>query len=102
MNYSQYRKARKLLNECCNFDNSHCLLLDTVCPQAISYTLLCNWFKEAILPLDKELSEVLLHKLKAKQCISIFTQFKQSQILLRLLSFTAKTQGGRQTAAALL
>ncbi len=69
MNYNQYRKARKLLNECCNYDNGQCLMLETICAQSISRTLLCNWFKEAVLPLDKELSATLLHKHKAKQCI---------------------------------
>ena len=44
-------------------------MLETICAQSISRTLLCNWFKEAVLPLDKELSATLLHKHKAKQCI---------------------------------
>lgn len=69
MNYNQYRKARKLSNECCNFDNGRCLILETICIQAISRTLLCKWFKEAVLPLDKELLAELLHKQKAKQCV---------------------------------
>ena len=69
MNYNQYRKAGKLLNECCNYDKGRCLILETICTQAISRTLLCKWFKEAVLPLDKELSAVLLHKQKAKQCV---------------------------------
>lgn len=69
MNYKQYRKVRKLLNECCNFDKGKCLMLETICAQSISRTLLCNWFKDAVLPLDKELSAVLLHKQKAKQCV---------------------------------
>lgn len=69
MNYNQYRKARKLLNECCNYDKDRCLILETICAQSISRTLLCNWFKEAVLLLDKELSATVLHKQKAKQCI---------------------------------
>lgn len=69
MNYNQYRRVRKLLNECCNYENGRCLLLEKICPQAISRTLLCNWFKETVLPLDKELSATLLHKQEAKQCL---------------------------------
>ena len=49
MNYPQYRKARRLTHECCNYCNGNCLLLDDgeecVCVQSISYSLLCRWFK---------------------------------------------------------
>ena len=30
MNYPQYRKARKLTHECCNYCDGNCLLLDDV------------------------------------------------------------------------
>ena len=43
MNYPQYRKARKLTHECCNYCDGNCLLLDDgeecVCVQSISYPL---------------------------------------------------------------
>ena len=59
MNYRQYRKARKLTHECCNYCDGNCLLLDDgeecVCVQSISYSLLCRWFKAAVLPLDAAL-----------------------------------------------
>ena len=59
MNYPQYRKARKLVRECCNYDCGNCLLLDDgeecVCVQSISYSLLCWWFRAAVLPLDTAL-----------------------------------------------
>ena len=49
MSYPQYRKARRLTYECCNYCNGNCLLLDDgeecVCVQSISYSLLCRWFK---------------------------------------------------------
>ena len=45
MSYPQYRKARRLTHECCNYCNGNCLLLDDgeecVCVQSISYSLLC-------------------------------------------------------------
>lgn len=69
MNYAQYRKMRKLLHECFNLDNDCCLILDIVCAQSISYTLLCNWFREAVLPLDKELQAALLFKHNLKSCV---------------------------------
>lgn len=56
----QSRKVNSLVKkECCNCDGGHCLLLDDgdecVCPQLISYSLLCRWFCAAVLPADKEL-----------------------------------------------
>ena len=53
----QSRKVNSLIKkECCNCDNGHCILLDDgeecVCPQLISYSLLCKWFQTAVLPLD--------------------------------------------------
>lgn len=59
----QSRKVNSLVRrECCNCDNGHCILLDDgdecVCPQLISYSLLCKWFRIAVLPLDKLLYDV--------------------------------------------
>lgn len=43
MNYPQYRRMRKLVHECCNYDGGNCILLDDgeecVCVQSISYSL---------------------------------------------------------------
>ena len=63
MTYTQYRKMRRLVHECCNYDEGNCLALDDgepcVCVQSISYSLLCKWFRAAVLPLDKELTAAL-------------------------------------------
>ena len=41
MDYRQHRRARRLVHECCNYDEGNCLLLDDgepcVCVQSISY-----------------------------------------------------------------
>ena len=54
MDYRQYRAARRLVHECCNYDSGNCLLLEDgepcVCVQSISYSLLCRWFIAAVLP----------------------------------------------------
>ena len=60
LNEAQYRAVKKMTRAACaNNDNGNCLLLDDgetcVCPQAISYSLLCRYFREAVLPADKEL-----------------------------------------------
>ena len=66
MTYSQYRRARKLVHQCCNYESGNCLALDDgeecVCIQSISYSLLCNWFRAAVLPLDEPLATALLYR----------------------------------------
>lgn len=46
MDYRQHRRARRLVHECCNYDEGNCLLLDDgepcVCVQSISFSLLCR------------------------------------------------------------
>ena len=63
MDYRQYRRARRLVHECCNYDVGNCIALDDgeecVCVQSISYSLLCRWFRAAVLPLDRELETAL-------------------------------------------
>ena len=116
MTYQQYRTARRLVHECCNYDCGNCLLLDNhfqwvlflhispvflcpgplapfgtfcgtggtvkccnydcgncllldngeecVCPQSITYSLICKWFRAAVLPLDAGL------------CAALFARFR--------------------------
>ena len=86
----QSRKVNSLVRrECCNCDNGHCILLDDgdecVCPQLISYSLLCKWFRIAVLPLDKLLYAELfktedkkaLYRMRRVLCVKV----KQRQIL---------------------
>ena len=72
MDYQQYRRTRRLVHECCNYDGGNCLALDDgegcVCVQSISYSLLCKWFRAAVLPMDRELEAALYHRLAAKRC----------------------------------
>ena len=70
MDYRQYRRARRLVHECCNYDGGNCIALDDgeecVCVQSISYSLLCRWFRAAVLPQDKELETALFHRLNGR------------------------------------
>ena len=72
MDYRQHRRARRLVHECCNYDEGNCLLLDDgepcVCVQSISLSLMCRWFRVAVLPLDGELSAALLYRGSRKRC----------------------------------
>ena len=73
MNYQQYRAARRLVHSCCNYDYGNCLLLDNgeecVCPQSITYSLICKWFRATVLPLDAGLCAALLHRADRKKCV---------------------------------
>ena len=83
----QSRKVNTLVKkECCNCENGNCILLDDgdtcVCPQLISYSLLCKWFRIAVLPLDKLLYAELYQTEDRKKCTVCGTFFvKQRQIL---------------------
>ena len=60
LNDAQHRRVKKLTRcHCANNVRGCCLLLDDgepcVCVQAISYSLLCRYFREAVLPADREL-----------------------------------------------
>ena len=73
MDHKQLRRAKKLIRKlCCNYDHGNCLALDDgepcVCVQGISYSLLCNWFRAAVLPLDESLETALLHQKEQKRC----------------------------------
>ena len=66
MTEKQFSRAKKLLRRlCANYDRGNCLLLEDdcdpcPCPQLISNTLLCRYFRAAVLPADPELCEEIL------------------------------------------
>ena len=72
MDYRQYRAARRLVHECCNYEDGNCILLDDgepcICVQSISYSLLCRWFIAAVLPIDGELEAALMRRGSWKRC----------------------------------
>lgn len=78
----QYRAVKKMTRaECANNDCGNCLLLDDgetcVCVQAISYSLLCRYFREAVLPADRQLyAEITRDKeIEMKRCAVCKSQF---------------------------
>lgn len=69
----QSRRVHTLVKrECCNCDGGNCLLLDDgdacICPQLISYSLLCKWFRNAVLPADKELYAAIYKTDDRRRC----------------------------------
>ena len=85
MTYQQYRTIRKLVHRCCNYDDGNCLVLECVCVQSVSYSLLCRWFRAAVLPVDKKLYAALFPSPSVKQrrrreCKRLFTPPKHNTL----------------------
>ena len=82
MDYQQYRKMHRLIHKCCNYDDGFCIALDDgekcVCVQSISYSLICKWFRAAVLPMDQELEAALRPHLSTKQCAVCGQRFLSS------------------------
>ena len=71
----QLVRARRLITrECSNFDQDHkeCKVLDggrgCLCPQYISYSMMCYYFRDVVLPLDEKLKKELLPVEKYRRC----------------------------------
>ena len=105
MDYRQHRRARRLVHECCNYDGGNCLLLDDgepcVCVQSISFSLMCRWFRVAVLPLDEELAAALLYRGSRKRCAvrrGLCPQIQPGEILPRLRRAHEENQRRREKA----
>ena len=64
----QLRSVRGLTKRCCNFLDGDCQLLDGVCPQFISRSLICRWFRRAVLPRQPKLEQAILSPKKLRRC----------------------------------
>ena len=64
----QLRSVRGFTKHCCNFLDGDCLLLDGVCPQYISRSLICRWFHRAVLPQQPKLEQAILSPKKLRRC----------------------------------
>ena len=70
----QLRSVRGLTKRCCNFLDGDCLLLDGVCPQFISRSLICRWFRRAALPQQPKLEQAILSPKKLRRCKALELQ----------------------------
>ncbi len=73
MDEEQSRKAKKLIRHlCANYDGGNCLPLDDgddcPCPQLITRTLICKYFRAAVLPANLELYGEIMGKTGMKPC----------------------------------
>ncbi len=73
MTLAQKKQAASLIRrECCNCEDGNCIVLDDgdtcACPQMISYTVCCKWFRWAVLSLDKALKAEIYRGRDLKRC----------------------------------
>ena len=65
MTPAQRKQAASLIRrECCCCEDGNCIVLDDgdtcTCPQTVSFSVCCKWFRWAVLPLDGKLVKELL------------------------------------------
>ncbi|MCC8168970.1 MAG: cysteine-rich VLP domain-containing protein [Oscillospiraceae bacterium] len=69
MTPDQLRRLKALIkNMCCNYIDGKCLILDCPCPQMITYSLICNWCENAVLPQNAELCIEISKPERVKKC----------------------------------
>ena len=73
MTPTQRKQANALIRrECCCYDNGNCIALDDgdtcTCPQTISFSVCCKWFRWAVLPLDRTLEVEIYRDRDLKRC----------------------------------
>ena len=75
MNGTQFRRAKRLIRRlCANYSSGSCLLLEEnfepcPCPQLLTCSLLCKYFRTAVLPADADLYAEVMGSSHHKRCI---------------------------------
>ncbi|MCB5393525.1 cysteine-rich VLP domain-containing protein [Longicatena sp. 210702-DFI.1.36] len=71
----QHRKSfrgERQRRECCNCEDGNCIVLDDgdtcTCPQMISFSVCCKWFRWAVLPLAGTLEAEIYRDRDLKRC----------------------------------
>ena len=73
MTPAQRKQANALIRrECCNYEDGNCMLLDDgdtcTCPQKVSFSVCCKWFRWAVLPLVGTLEAEIYRGRDLKRC----------------------------------
>ena len=73
MTPAQRKQANALIRrECCNYEDGNCMPLDDgdahACPQMISFSVCCKWFRWSVLPLDGTLEAEIFRDKDLKRC----------------------------------
>ena len=73
MTPAQRKQANSLIRrECCNCENGDCIALDDgdahACPQMISFSVCCKWFRWSVLPQIGTLEAEIFRDKELKRC----------------------------------
>ena len=73
MTPAQRKRASSLIRrECCHCDGGNCLALDDgdtcPCPQMVTFSICCKWFRWAVLPLAGTLEAEIFRDKDLKRC----------------------------------
>ena len=73
MTPAQRKQANALIRrECCNYEDGNCILLDDgdtcACPQTISFSVCCKWFRWSVLPQSGTLEAEIFWDKELKCC----------------------------------
>ena len=99
----QRQRANALIKRlCANYDNGNCLALDDgepcACVQSISYSLLCKYFRKAVLPAEPLLEADILGT-RFEKCVScgtpIIKKGNRKEILREVRSKSLQSSAGR-------
>ena len=85
----RYRANALIKKLCANYDDGNCLLLDEgegcVCVQSISYSLLCRYFRNAVLPADPALEAEILgthpDRVRFLAALRLYKRWQQEKVL---------------------
>ena len=73
MTPAQRKQANALIRrECYCYEDGNCIVLDDgdtcTCPQTVSFSVCCKWFRWAVLPLDGTLEAEIFRDKDLKRC----------------------------------
>ena len=73
MTPAQRKQAASLIRrKCCCCEDGNCIVLDDgdtcTCPQTVSFSVCCKWFRWAVLPLDGTLKAEIFRDKDLKRC----------------------------------
>ena len=80
MTPAQRKQANALIRrECCCYEDGNCMLLDDgdthTCPQTISFSVCCKWFRWAVLPQSGTLEAEIFRDRSVRRRIKAYRTF---------------------------
>ena len=99
MTPNQHKRAKALIHKlCCNYCDGICIALECECVQCISYSVMCKWFRSAILPQDMALIAEVIRPEKSKRCVICGSAFTPKSNRGKYCEQCAKTERKKKKA----